>query len=146
MVTLNVDNYYDLDSNRIFVRGIKDFKAIKDKSSTEEMIFKKLVYPCVLEKIYLINQFGIVINTIENCSIIPIMIDGFPCVNLSSKIEYNGNSIFSRERYRLVDLVAYNFIRNSDCYLERGYIAINKNRILTDNHYSNIEYVKKKNK
>lgn len=143
VITLNVDNYYDLDSNRIFINGIKDLIAVKDKSNTEDMIFKKLVYPSVLEKLYLINQFGIVINTVENCSIIPVIIDGYPCINLSSKIKYNGKySIFSRERYRIIDLVAYNFIRNSECYLERGYIAINKNGILTDNYYSNIEYVK----
>ncbi len=134
-----MDEYYDLNSNRIFVRGIKDFKTIKDTDT--DVIFKKLIYPFVLE-IYLINQYGIVINTVGDNTISPVLVNGFPTVHLSTRIERNGKSpIVSNERYRIIDLVACNFIRQSECYLERGYIAINKNGILMDTHYSNIVYV-----
>lgn len=135
-----MDEYYDLNSNRVFIRGIKDFRAIKDKTDID-MVFKKLIYPSVLE-IYLINQYGMVINTVGDNVISSVLVDGFPCISLSTKIERERKSpIVSNERYRVIDLVACNFIRESECYLERGCIAINKNGILIDNHYSNIVYV-----
>lgn len=136
-----MEEYYDLNSNRIFIGGFKDLRTIQ--STEGELIFKQVSYPTVTKKIYLINQYGIVINSVAKTIQQPILDDnGFPCVGLSSFEEVNGKQCFSVSRYRIVDLVAYSFIRNSDVYLERGYIAFNKNRILTDNYYSNIEYQK----
>lgn len=133
-----MNDYYDLNSNRIFVRGFKDLKTIH--STDDEVIFKYVNFSSVTKKIYLINQYGTVINSITNIIQQPIVDNGFPCVALSS-IEYvNDKQCFSVIRYRIVDLVAYSFIRNSDVYLERGCIALNKNGILTDNYYTNIEY------
>lgn len=132
--------YYDIDSNRIF----KDLNTINQ--NTERNILKILRYPSVLEKLYLINQYGVVVNQVANTLLLPAMDEqGYPCYNLSSSIIRNDKKVFANEKIRVVDLVAYNFIRNSESYLERGYIASNKNKILTDNYYTNIVYYQNEN-
>lgn len=126
-------SYYNLDSDRVFL-GMKGLKSINKDT---ERIIKKLKYPSVLDQLYLIDQYGILINRVANTIITPTIDEhGFPCMVLSSK---DGDE-FVREKFRIVDLVAYNFISNSDSYLERGYHASNKNGILTDNYYTNIVY------
>lgn len=134
-----MDDYYDLSSNRVFT-NVRGLRAIQDKS---DYIFKFLKYESVIKNMYLIGQDGIVLNTISNSIEIPIMVDGFPYVVLTMERPMNSNRVFCRERFKIVDLVAYNFIRDSDSYLERGYIAINKNGFTQDNHYTNIMYQKK---
>lgn len=130
--------YYDIDSNRIF-KGLNTINK-----NTEKNILKHLRYPSVLEKLYLINQYGIVVNQVAETLLLPTMDEqGYPCYILSSSIVYNGKNVFCNEKIRVVDLVAYNFIRDSESYLERGYIAFNKNKILTDNYYTNIVYYQK---
>lgn len=138
MIFMMKESYYDLNSNQVFVRGFKDLVTING----EPFVIKKLIHPQVTPSIYYITQSGLVISNVAEAIIIPdIDPKGFPYVSLSSMIDVNGKVIYAMEQYRIVDLVACNFIRNSDCYLERGCTAINKDGIKTNNHYNNIEYV-----
>lgn len=128
--------YYDINSNRVY----KNLKTINQ--NTDKNILKLLRYGSVLEGLYLINQYGVVINCVAETLILPVMDEyGYPCYILSSSFIRNDKKVFANEKIRIVDLVACNFIKNSESYLERGCIASNKNKILTDNYYANIEYV-----
>jgi len=129
-----MENYYDLDSNRIFTRGVKDFNTI---NSDTDIVFKPVVYKSVLENLYIINQYGMVINLASEAVVQSVLNkDGFPSVVLSGLYDNK----FISDKFRIVDLVACSFIRNSEYYLERGYNAINKNGNVMDNYYTNIEY------
>lgn len=130
-------SYYDLDNNRIFVKGFKDLIDING----ETMVIKKLNYKFVTPSIYYITQWGTVISTVTQAMISPsIDSEGFPYVRLSVTFDSGFDIVHTLDDFRIVDLVACNFIRNSESYLERGCIAINKNGIKTYNHYKNIEY------
>lgn len=125
--------YYNLNRDRIF--RFKDLNSIEE--GTEEIINKKLRFPTVPKELYLINQYGMVINRVANVLLKPTIDEhGYPCVVLTSK---DGDA-FTHEKFRIVDLVAYNFIEESESYLERGYHASNKNGNLIDNYYTNIVY------
>lgn len=132
------DSYYDLDSRRVFVRGFRDSRTIK---GGREQFRKWIDFPTVINELYLINQYGVVTNSISGSYLKQTLDEkGEPCVNLSS-IEMRGTKkCFIMKRYRVVDLVACAFIRDSKVYLERGCIASHKNGKKTDNYYTNIEY------
>lgn len=131
-----MNEYYDINTNRIFLGG-KNLKCVQDKST--EYVVKKLIYPSVLP-MYFIGQSGIIINPTSDIIVKPVFTDGFPWVTLSAERFDHEKRVFYRCRFKIVDLVAYNFIRNSERYLERGFIAVNKNGLTEDNHYMNVMY------
>ena len=85
-------------------------------------------------------NLGIIINPTSDIIVEPVFTDGFPWVALSAERFDHEKRVFYRCRFKIVDLVAYNFIRNSERYLERGFIAVNKNGLTEDNHYMNVMY------
>ncbi len=122
----NSDDYYELLSNRIFVRGHNDPKA-------EEV--KWLSYPNVFSSAYTISKDGYVYSVSDDKYIEWDLSGDEPSVTLLSKN-------FSFEKFLIKDLVAYSYIADASNYLERGYKIINKNGNLRDCNYRNIMFYK----
>jgi len=102
------DDYYDLTTNRVFVRGIKH--------SDDVMCFKMIKNLGVPRDIYAISEIGTVYSIINDCSISWSFRNNLPYVNLSVITDRG----WTMEPFYIKNLVAYNYIANADNYLERG--------------------------
>ena len=121
--------YYDLVSNMI---------PIRDKDVNKIIYAKFLEYPGTIKCIWCITETG---------DLYCIPEDTF----VDWKIDYQGNpyielAFLAEQGYIMIpvnikDIMAYNFIGNSDSYLERGMMAININGNKLDNRYQNIKYI-----
>lgn len=146
MNKLNNDNYYDLETNRIYdCGGIIDSKFIS--SIFKDRIVKKLIYPKVLSNLYLITDNGIVFNLatqniLERRNSHLYYSTSRNMVLLSTLSREIPVKRYSMEEYSIIDLMAYNFIKDSKSYLERGYEAITIDEDDTNANYENIRYEK----
>lgn len=123
------EQYIDLETDRVYFRL---------PNCKNDKIFKILKYPSVVKDLYLISEDGIVINRVSNTIVERNNItcsSPFPSVNLSCIVDGE----YSIERFRICDLMASTFIRNSELYLERG-CKVNCIGNEYDTHYTNFIY------
>lgn len=122
------ESYYDVQNNRIFVRGIK-YSSIENG--------KYLRYPGILPNIYCISEDGRVYSMMNDNYIEWEIRNNLPYVNLITTIEKST----TLEPYYIKDLMAYNYIANPMSYLERGLKVVNIDGDPLNCRYKNIIYI-----
>lgn len=120
-------DYYDLQTNRTYVRG--------DESSNVTCV-KMMKYPGLLNNLYTISEKGTIYSIMNDSYIKWKYISNIPFVYLPLRDE----TTFVSTPVNIIDIMAYNFIRDSERYIERGYIPIVLDRNADNMLYSNIVY------
>lgn len=121
-------DYYDLQTNRTYVRG--------DESSNVTCV-KMMKYPGLLNNLYTISKKGLIYSIMNDEYIRWSIRNNIPFINIPLNISDNK---FVMTSVNIIDLVAYNFIRNCDSYIERGYKPIVLDRDYKNMKYNNIVY------
>lgn len=121
------EDYYDIQSNRMYIRG---------QESNQKVCVKMMRFPNTLDNLFTISEKGLIYSIMNDEYVRWGYRNGKPFINIPirDKDKYVLSSI------NVIDLIAYNFIRDSDSYIERGYIPVTLNRNNTDLYYSNIVY------
>ena len=124
------DDYYDLLTNKTFIRGYESKKVEESKH---------LKYPDIFPNIYIITRTGQIYSTVDDLYIRWDYINKFPSVNLlCRKIE---GEPFIKKRYLIKDLMAYSYIANANNYLERGCKIVNIDGDPNNCNYNNIIFL-----
>lgn len=121
-------DYYDLQTNRTYVRG--------DESSNVTCV-KMMKYPGLLNNLYTISEKGLIYSIMNDEYIRWSIRNNIPFINIPLNISDNK---FVMTSINIIDLMAYNFIRYCDSYIERGYKPIVLDRDYKNMKYSNIVY------
>ena len=121
-------DYYDLQTNRTYVRG--------DESSNVTCV-KMMKYPGLLNNLYTISEKGLIYSIMNDEYIRWSIRNNMPFINIPLNIS---NDKFVMTSVNIIDLMAYNFIRYCDSYIERGYKPIVLDRDYKNMKYDNIVY------
>lgn len=121
-------DYYDLQTNRTYVRG--------DESSNVTCV-KMMKYPGLLNNLYTISEKGLIYSIMNDEYIRWSIRNNIPFINIPLNIS---NDKFVMTSVNIIDLMAYNFIRYCDSYIERGYKPIVLDRDYKNMKYNNIVY------
>lgn len=121
-------DYYDLQTNRTYVRG--------DESSNVTCV-KMMKYPGLLNNLYTISEKGLIYSIMNDEYIRWSIRNNIPFINIPLNIS---NDKFVMTSVNIIDLMAYNFIRYCDSYIERGYKPIVLDRDFKNMKYNNIVY------
>lgn len=121
-------DYYDLQTNRTYVRG--------DESSNVTCV-KMMKYPGLLNNLYTISEKGLIYSIMNDEYIRWSIRNNIPFINIPLNISDNK---FVMTSVNIIDLMAYNFIRHCDSYIERGYKPIVLDRDCKNMKYNNIVY------
>lgn len=121
-------DYYDLQTNRTYVRG--------DESSNVTCV-KMMKYPGLLNNLYTISEKGLIYSIMNDEYIRWSIRNNMPFINIPLNIS---NDKFVMTSVNIIDLMAYNFIRYCDSYIERGYKPIVLDRDYKNMKYNNIVY------
>ena len=121
-------DYYDLQTNRTYVRG--------DESSNVTCV-KMMKYPGLLNNLYTISEKGLIYSIMNDEYIRWSIRNNIPFINIPLNIS---NDKFVMTSVNIIDLMAYNFIRYCDSYIERGYKPIVLDRDYKNMKYDNIVY------
>lgn len=124
------ENYYDLQRDRIFVRGFKYSDSVVGA--------KFITYPGVLQNIYCISEKGKIYSAMDDTYMEWGIRCNLPFVNLISSRKEG----ITLEPYFIKDLMAYSYIAGADSYLERGFRAVNIDGDPMNCDYSNIIFLK----
>ena len=121
-------DYYDLQTNRTYVRG---------DESTNVTCVKMMKYPGLLNNLYTISEKGLIYSIMNDEYIRWSIRNNIPFINIPLNIS---NDKFVMTSVNIIDLMAYNFIRYCDSYIERGYKPIVLDRDYKNMKYDNIVY------
>ena len=121
-------DYYDLQTNRTYIRG--------DESSNVTCV-KMMKYPGLLNNLYTISEKGLIYSIMNDEYIRWSIRNNMPFINIPLNIS---NDKFVMTSVNIIDLMAYNFIRYCDSYIERGYKPIVLDRDYKNMKYNNIVY------
>ena len=121
-------DYYDLQTNRTYVRG--------DESSNVTCV-KMMKYPGLLNNLCTISEKGLIYSIMNDEYIRWSIRNNIPFINIPLNIS---NDKFVMTSVNIIDLMAYNFIRYCDSYIERGYKPIVLDRDYKNMKYNNIVY------
>ena len=121
-------DYYDLQTNRTYVRG---------DESTNVTCVKMMKYPGLLNNLYTISEKGLIYSIMNDEYIRWSIRNNIPFINIPLNISDNK---FVMTSINIIDLMAYNFIRHCDSYIERGYKPIVLDRDYKNMKYNNIVY------
>lgn len=121
-------DYYDLQTNRTYVRG---------DESTNVTCVKMMKYPGLLNNLYTISEKGLIYSIMNDEYIRWSIRNNMPFINIPLNIS---NDKFVMTSVNIIDLMAYNFIRYCDSYIERGYKPIVLDRDYKNMKYNNIVY------
>ena len=121
-------DYYDLQTNRTYVRG---------DESTNVTCVKMMKYPGLLNNLYTISEKGLIYSIMNDEYIRWSIRNNMPFINIPLNIS---NDKFVMTSVNIIDLMAYNFIRYCDSYIERGYKPIVLDRDYKNMKYDNIVY------
>lgn len=121
-------DYYDLQTNRTYVRG--------DESGNVTCV-KMMKYPGLLNNLYTISEKGLIYSIMNDEYIRWSIRNNMPFINIPLNIS---NDKFVMTSVNIIDLMAYNFIRYCDSYIERGYKPIVLDRDYKNMKYDNIVY------
>lgn len=121
-------DYYDLQTNRTYVRG---------DESTNVTCVKMMKYPGLLNNLYTISEKGLIYSIMNDEYIRWSIRNNIPFINIPLNIS---NDKFVMTSVNIIDLMAYNFIRYCDSYIERGYKPIVLDRDYKNMKYNNIVY------
>lgn len=128
---MNKEEYYDLLTNKTFIRGYENFNVIDAKH---------LINPDVFPSIYIITQNGQIYCVADDLYLRWEYEGKYPYVNLLCKRKEKDKS-FTKKRFLIKDLMAYSYIKNPDSYLERGCKVVNIDGNPNNCKYDNIIFL-----